>query len=164
MIVNEGLQQISEGIDWKLALLRGLLKGDKDGMSWRLARIHGTEFPAPPFEQAEAFGGVADFVAEIIAPAAIGIDVVEILVEFPGKQEADDMEILVVFGGEPAGVGQRRVASADRGEAAGCRLYAVRTVEVRRDEIRIQKFGDYIKTLYVPTSVNTSVALTRTSS
>lgn len=30
-----------------------------------------------------------------------------------------------------------------------------KSVEVRRDEIRIQKFGDYIKTLYVPTSVNT---------
>jgi flagellar motor switch protein FliM len=30
-----------------------------------------------------------------------------------------------------------------------------KSVEVRRDEIRIQKFGEYIKTLYVPTSVNT---------
>jgi flagellar motor switch protein FliM len=30
-----------------------------------------------------------------------------------------------------------------------------KSVEVRRDDIRIQKFGEYIKTLYVPTSVNT---------
>jgi len=30
-----------------------------------------------------------------------------------------------------------------------------KSVEVRRDETRIQKFGDYIKTLFVPSSVNT---------
>lgn len=30
-----------------------------------------------------------------------------------------------------------------------------KSVEVQRDEVRIQKFGEYIKTLYVPTSVNT---------
>ena len=71
----------------------------------RLARVHRVQFVAPPREQAQALGGIADLVAQIVGPAAEGVDVVEILVQALGQQEADDVEIFVVVGGQPARVG-----------------------------------------------------------
>jgi hypothetical protein len=70
-----------------------------------LARIHGGQLLAPPGQEAQAFGRRAHFVAQIVGPAAIGVDVVEILMQALGQQEADDLEVLVVVRGEPAGVG-----------------------------------------------------------
>ena len=70
----------------------------------RLAGIHPIQFVPPPFEQAQTFFRIADFVGQIVGPAAIGVDIVEILVQMFGQQETDDMEIFVVMGGEPAGV------------------------------------------------------------
>ena len=61
--------------------------------------------PRHQVEQAQAFGAVADLVAQIVGPAAIGVDVVEILVQALGQQEADHVEIFVVVGGQPARVG-----------------------------------------------------------
>ena len=47
---------------------------------------------------------VADLVAQIVGPAAEGVDVVEILVQALGQQEADHVEIFVVMRGQPARV------------------------------------------------------------
>ncbi len=47
---------------------------------------------------------LADFVAQIVGPAAEGIDVVKILMQTFGQQEGDDVEILVVVRGQPARV------------------------------------------------------------
>ena len=55
-------------------------------------------------EQAQALGAVADLVAQIVGPAAEGVDVVEILMQPLGQQEADDVEILVMMRGQPARV------------------------------------------------------------
>ena len=49
--------------------------------------------------------GDAHLVAQIVGPAAIGVNVVEILVQALGQEEADHLEVLVVMGSQPAGVG-----------------------------------------------------------
>ena len=67
--------------------------------------VHLVQLLAPPAEQAQTLLLVADLVAQIVGPAAEGVDVVEILVQALGQQEADDVEILVVMGGQPARVG-----------------------------------------------------------
>ena len=93
-----------------------------------VARVHGVEFAAPPLQQAQAFAAIADLVAQIVGPAAVRVDVVEILVQALGQQEADDVEILVVMGGQPAGVGERLgfgirwpIRRLLRDEILGCR-------------------------------------------
>ena len=90
------------------------------------ARVHGVQFAAPPVEQAQALGRVADLVAQIVRPAAVGVHVVEILVQPLGQQEADHVKILVVMGGQPARVGARLLRRSQ------ARLSASR----RADEIR----------------------------
>jgi hypothetical protein len=50
-------------------------------------------------EQFEGPLRIGDFVAEIVGPAAVGVDVVEMLVEFFGEKPGDYVEILVVVGG-----------------------------------------------------------------
>ena len=58
-------------------------------------------------KQPQALRGVADLIAQIVRPAAEGIDVVEVLMQPLGQQEADDVEIFVVMGRQPARVSQR---------------------------------------------------------
>src|SRR5467141_3956439 len=70
----------------------------------------------PPAEQFERARRAGDFVAEIVGPAAIGIYVVEMLMEVLWQQPGHDVEIFVVMGGEPAGVFLRGC-----GRAAGIR-------------------------------------------
>ena len=77
------------------------------------------QFAAPPCEQAQALRGIADFVAQIVRPAAEGIDVVEILMQPLGQQEADHVEILVVMGGQPARVARPRPCVQRARKASG---------------------------------------------
>ena len=70
-----------------------------------LAAVHAVQFSTPPIEQPQALSLVSDFVAQIVRPAAEGIDVVEILMQALGKQKADDVEILVVMRRQPASIG-----------------------------------------------------------
>ena len=70
----------------------------------RAPLVHGFQLASPPLEQFEAAAAVADFVTQIVGPAAIGVDVVKIPVQSFGQQKTYDVEILVVVGGQPAGI------------------------------------------------------------
>ena len=103
----------------------------------RAARVHRVQFAAPPAEQAQALARVADLVAQIVRPAAERVDVVEILMQALGQQEADDVEIFVVMGGQPAGVGAAflgdqvaAIASGDRTKSAGGRNTGEPTADI----------------------------------
>ena len=63
-------------------------------------------------EEFEGAIRIGDFVAEIVGPAAVSVDIVEMLVEFFGEEPGDHVEIFVVMCGEPAGVGLRGFGSA----------------------------------------------------
>src|SRR5438477_6930411 len=69
-----------------------------------LAGVHCLQLPSPPGQQTKALGSVADLVAQVVSPAAEGIDVVEVLMQALRKQEGDNVEVFVVMGGEPARV------------------------------------------------------------
>ena len=60
---------------------------------------------------------IADLVAQIVGPAAERVDVVEILMQALGQQEADDVKIFVVVGGQPARVCSRFARASSVGSA-----------------------------------------------
>ena len=63
----------------------------------RAAIIAIVELALPPIEQFEGALFLRDFVAEVISPAAVGVDIVEMLVQVFRKQLGDDVEIFVVM-------------------------------------------------------------------
>ena len=85
----------------------------------RLAFIAEVEFTLPPIEELNGSHRIGHFVAQIVGPPAVGVNIVEMLVQSLGQKPRDDIEILVVMRGEPACVllrdggrttGRRRVA------------------------------------------------------
>jgi len=51
----------------------------------RVSVVARVQLSLPPVEELESAGAIRDFVAEIIGPAAVGVDVVEMLMEFFGE-------------------------------------------------------------------------------
>ena len=60
------------------------------------------QFVFPCIEQLESTLAVGNFVAQIIRPAAIGVEIVEMLVQPLREQPRNHVEILVVMRREPA--------------------------------------------------------------
>ena len=73
----------------------------------------------PPVQQLERAGGAGDFVAQVVGPTAVGIDIVEMLMQAARQQPGNDIEVFVVVRGQPAGVVLRL-----RGRAASGRQMA----------------------------------------
>src|SRR5208282_848389 len=85
LILAKGFQEIGEGSLGDILRDDRFTQGNEDGMRG-LAFVAGIQFSLPPVEQFERTGGVRDFVAEIIGPAAVGVDVVEMLVKRFGEK------------------------------------------------------------------------------
>jgi hypothetical protein len=117
LVLLEGVDQILEGPGRNLVALDRPAQGDEYGMA-RLAAVAGGQLLPPPAEQLEGALRVAGLVAEIVRPAAEGVDVGEIAPQPPRQQPADDGEVLVVRAGEPGGVG-RRLLLAERLASVG---------------------------------------------
>jgi hypothetical protein len=129
LVVFEGGDQVVEGLARQIVArirVSGAGRRRRDGLA--IAAYMACRSPRHQARRRRLSSGVADFVAEVVGPAAEGVDVVEILVEVFRQQEADDVEVLVVVGGEPAGVrGPGRwpgpvMASGRRGTGRGCRF------------------------------------------
>src|SRR5437764_1380762 len=86
--------------------LGGAAQCDENWML-RAPRIHPLQLAPPPREQAQALLRVSDLIAQIVSPAAECINVVEILMQALGQQEADHVEIFIMAGNQPARVCQR---------------------------------------------------------
>ena len=108
--MNERLDQIGERLFRQLSPFGRSMQRDEDGMVRRRLSYMRSRSVLPPCKQAQAFRRIADLVAEIIRPAAERIDVVEVLMQIFGQQEADDMKVFVMMGREPACVGFRFAA------------------------------------------------------
>ena len=100
LILPESFQQIGERLLGNIFIEDGLAQRYENRMR-RLAFITKIEFAFPPIEKFEGARGVRDFIAEVVGPAAVRINVVEMLVEFFRQEPGDDIEILVVVSGEP---------------------------------------------------------------
>jgi len=68
-----------------------------------LAFVAKTEFVVPPVEKFKGPCGVWNFVAEVVGPTAVGVDIVKMLVKFLRQQPRNDVEIFVMMRGEPFG-------------------------------------------------------------
>src|SRR5579859_4544565 len=67
----------------------------------RLTFIAEVEFALPPVEEFEGAGRVRNFVAEVVGPAAVGVDIIEMLMKLFRQKPGDDFEIFVMMRGEP---------------------------------------------------------------
>lgn len=103
LVLAEGAQEIGEGLFGNILGRYGLAQREEDGMR-RAAVVAIVEFALPPIEEFEGALFLRDFVAEIIGPAAIGVEVVEMLPQPPRQHAAGDGEILVVAAGQPPAV------------------------------------------------------------
>ena len=81
LILNERADQIGERLLRNPVLLRPCPRSATKTGCCGLARIHAVQFAAPPVQLPQAFGRIADLVGQIVGPPAIGVDVVEILVQ-----------------------------------------------------------------------------------
>jgi hypothetical protein len=70
----------------------------------RLPFVAEVELAFPPGKQIECPSGSRDFIAEIVGPAAVGIDIVEMLMKIFREEPGDNLEVFVVMRGEPVGV------------------------------------------------------------
>ena len=61
-----------------------------------MAGIAAIQFVSPPFQKFERFGGVSDFVAKVIGPTTIRVDIMKVLMQFLWQQPRDDREVFVV--------------------------------------------------------------------
>src|ERR1019366_9289394 len=103
LILAEGAEQVGKLVLGNGELAYGLGQSDEDRMSWS-AVVTGVEFALPLIQQFERGGGVADFVAQVVGDAAVGVEVEEMLAEAAGKKPAGDGKILVVGAGQAGAV------------------------------------------------------------
>ena len=86
-----------------LNLPDGFGQGDEHGMGGP-AVVAVAELRFPPVQQGQAPLRVADLVGQIVGPAAVGVDVADVLPQ-PARQEpAGDGEVLVVPPGQPPAI------------------------------------------------------------
>ena len=123
LVVAEGDEEIGEFVLGNVEFAHGARERDENGMA-RSALVAGVEFGLPFVEQCQRRGGVADFVAEIVGDAAVGVDVEEILTQMFGQEPGGNGKVFVVRAGELAavfvGLGERGGGGGDgvgRGEA-----------------------------------------------
>src|SRR5690242_5421731 len=67
----------------------------------RFAVIAKVKFTLPPVQELERAHGIGHFVAQIIGPTAVGIDVVEMLMKRFGEKPGAYVEVFVMMRGEP---------------------------------------------------------------
>src|SRR5579859_1887293 len=119
LVLAERSQQIGKGLPGNIFSDYGFAQSDEDGMR-RAARVTGIKFALPPIKEFEGALFLRNLVAEIVGPAAIGIKIVEMLVQILREQPGDDIEIFVMVRSEPARVLLRRCRGAPiRGSALG---------------------------------------------
>jgi hypothetical protein len=70
----------------------------------RAARIAGLQLLFPGCEEFEGAEGSGQLVAQVVRPAAIGVQVAKMLSQAAREQPAGHVEIFIVMGGQPAGV------------------------------------------------------------
>jgi hypothetical protein len=84
-----------------------------------LARVTFAKFVVPGIEQLDRPRGIGNFISQIVGRAAIGVHIIEMLLQAFGEQPRNDSEIFVVMRGKPARIslgflhgatGRRRVA------------------------------------------------------
>src|SRR5688500_15633802 len=99
----------------------GFGEGDEYGMLG-LAGIKGIQLGLPPVEQRGGLVARYRLIREVIGPAAVGVNIAQVLMEAAREEPARDGEVFVVGRGQAAAVGAR-VGRADKtGRRTGAEL------------------------------------------
>src|SRR5580658_4273448 len=100
LILAEGTEEIHVQPQRSMLGANRFAQRDHDRMARLLAVTPAVaQIFFPGVQQLEGPSTIRDFVAEIVRPAAICIDVVEMLVQMPRKEPGDHSEILVMVRG-----------------------------------------------------------------
>ena len=75
------------------------LQGDHDRMA-RLAIVAAAQFLAPPLQQRQGLLAPFGLIAQVVGPAAIGVDRVKMPQQPPRQQQRGDGEVLVMRPGQ----------------------------------------------------------------
>src|SRR6266404_6612794 len=111
LILAKGFEQVGEGLLGNFFGGDGLAQRDEDRMR-RMPGIAGVQFLLPPIKKFEGALRVRNFVTEIVGPAAIGVDVVKMLVQLFREKPGNYIKVFVMVRGEPARVGLRNLGRA----------------------------------------------------
>src|SRR5256885_16270118 len=95
-------------------------------MRW-LAFVAKIEFRVPPVEKFKNALGFWNFVAEVVRPTAVRVDIVKMLVKFLRQQPRNDIEFLEVMRGKQFGELLASLRRTPRRRAVRCRLASPRT-------------------------------------
>src|SRR4029077_10958441 len=95
LVLLESVQQIVKRLNGNLVATNCLGQGLIDGTA-RLAGVAGMEALTKAGERLHCLAAVRQFISQIVAGAAEGVDVTEILPQRPGEQERNDGKILVM--------------------------------------------------------------------
>ena len=153
LILAEGAEQIGELVFGNVELADGFGQSYEHRM-FGGAFVTGVEFALPLVQQFERGGNVADFVAQVVGDAAVGVDVEEMLAQAAREEPASHGEVFVVrasqsgavfagFGGAGRGggdsIGGGQAAPAQRGVGrewrvgGGGQIHFTQTVRERRE-------------------------------
>src|ERR1019366_4989711 len=119
LVLAEGDEEIGEFVLGNGELFHGLCQRDENGMA-RVAVVAGIEFSLPLIEQGERCSRFSNFVAEVVGDAAIGVDVQEILTEFPGQKPGRHGKVFVMRAGELAAIFSRLLERWSGGRDSVC--------------------------------------------
>ncbi len=115
LILTESFQEVRERLPGNIFCDYRLAQRDEHRMGW-LAFVASIQLMFPPGEQFQRARRIGNFVAKIVGPAAVGVDVVEMLMQGLGEEPRNDVEIFVMVRRKPA-----RVPFGYFGRAAGLR-------------------------------------------
>ena len=115
LVLTKRCQQVGKLMLRDIEFPHRLAQRDKHGMA-RLAGIALPQLGLPLVQQRQRLLLVADLVAQIVGDAAVGIDVVEVLVQMLGQKPRDDREIFVM---RMASRAQYCCASTSEGACSG---------------------------------------------
>ncbi len=101
LVLAKRHEQIGKWLDGNFARSNGLPQRDEYGMR-RPAGVAIAKLHVPSVEQLQGFRGIGNLVSQIVRPAAVGIEVVEMLPQAFRQQPRHDVEIFVVMRGQPA--------------------------------------------------------------
>ena len=104
LILPEGAQQIAERRSGDIEGGYGRRESHEDGMR-RPARVAPIEFLLPAVQQLERAQGAGYFVAQVIGPTAVGINVIEMPAQAARQEPSGYVEVFIMVRRKPAGVG-----------------------------------------------------------
>ncbi len=95
LVLLEGGEQVEERLGRNVKSADGVAQGDEDGMV-RLAVVTAAQLLTPPAEQGQGARSAAGLIRQIVGPAAVGVDGVEMTDQGTRQQDRGDGEVFVV--------------------------------------------------------------------